>query len=553
MTVINTNISALRAQAGARMADKSLSETMERLSTGRRINSARDDAAGLAIAQRMTANIRGMAVAMRNANDGISMAQTAEGALGEVSNLLQRIRELAVQASNGTLAAADRNSLQLETNQLLEEINNVSKTTNFNGLKLLDGSAVGIKLQTGVNNGEAVSISMANVSTNSLGLTSGGQDGQLVSGRVGTLSSIAKDAVTFNGSAALAADFGAGVTADTAEKLAAAINDNSDKTGVTATASNNVTSAKITAESFAVGDITIGGKNVGAAASVEELVSNINNNDFGVTATLNADKTITLSNTTGKEITVGGTAAGGFTAGTYQGFVSLQNADSSDIKVGLKEATPGTPTNAEIANAQAFGLNLSNDGVTFTGSDVSGTALAAGGLVVNGVEIGASASASAADKAAAINTKTTETGVKATVSGSRLVLTSTDGSDVRLEGSQLSDIGFSAQGGTERFTSTLDISSQEAAASALKLLDGAIETVVQSRGDLGAVQNRLETTISNLSNVSTNLTSARSRIEDADFAAETTKLARSQILSQAATAMLAQANQSQQTVLSLLQ
>jgi flagellin len=544
MTVINTNISALRAQSGAAAAESSLSKAMERLSTGKRINSAKDDAAGLAISQRMTANIRGMAVAIRNANDGISMAQTAEGALGEVTNILQRIRELTVQSANGTFSTADRSSLQAETNQLLAEVNNISKTANFNGLKLLDGSVTDLKLQTGVNAGDQVGISMVNVSSNALGLTSGGAPGQITTGRVGAVSGLAVGDVTFNGVNAL----GSVPTADTAEALAAAINENSDKTGVKATASNNVTSAKITAESFAVGDITIGGVSVGAAASVEELVANINRNDFGVTATLNSDKTITLSNTTGEAITVGGTAAGGFTAGTYQGFVSLQSSDGSDIKVVGTNSTAATA----IADVQLMGLNVAADGVSFSGGAVSGAALAADALVINGVAIGASATASAADKAAAINAQSDNTGVAATVSGTSIVLTSTNGGGVRVEGAGAAAIGFVAQGGSANMTSTLDISSQEAAVAALTVLDKAIDSIVSSRGDLGALQNRLESTVSNLTTTSTNLTEARSRIEDADFSAESTNLARSQVLSQAATAMLAQANQTQQNVLSLL-
>lgn len=544
MTVINTNTSALRAQNGGAVAESALAKAMERLSTGKRINSAKDDAAGLAISQRMTSNIRGMAVAIRNSNDGISMAQTAEGALGEVTNILQRIRELTVQSANGTFSAGDRSSLQAETDQLVAEINNIAKTANFNGLKLLDGSVTNLKLQTGVNAGDSVGITMANVSSNSLGLTSGGAPGQITTGRVGAVSGLAVGDVTFNGVNAL----GSVPTADTAEALAAAINENSDKTGVKATASNNVTSAKITAESFAVGDITIGGVSVGAAASVEELVSNINRNDFGVTATLNADKTITLSNTDGAAIVVGGTAAGGFTAGTYQGFVSLQSSDGSDIKVVGTNTTPATA----IADVQTMGLNEAADGVSFAGGAVSGSVLAADALVINGVEIGASATASAADKAAAINALSDNTGVAATVSGTSIVLTSTDGSGIRVEGAGAADIGFVAQGGSAYMTSSLDISSQEAAVAALGVLDEAIDSVASSRGDLGALQNRLESTVSNLTTTSTNLTEARSRIEDADFSAESTALARAQVLSQAATAMLAQANQTQQNVLSLL-
>lgn len=556
MTVISTNISALRAQSGSRLAQQSLQTAMERLSTGLKINSAKDDAAGLAIATRMTSQVRGYTVAISNANDGISMAQTAEGAMGEVTNMLQRIRELANQSANGTLSEQDRTSLQAETNQLLAEINNISKTSNFNGLKLLDGSTKNIKLQTGYNAGETVSISTADMSTNALGLTAGGAQGQLVSGRVGALTGVLAGTVTFNGTNALEADIAGTVTADTAKALAEAINANSDKTGVKATATNSVTSAKITATEFAVGDITINGQSVGAASSVEELVSNINRNDLGVTAVYNSDKTITLSNSDGSEITVGGTAAGGFTAGTYQGFVSLQSKDGADIKVAASDAdVDGTVDDTEIGLAQSFGLNMSSDGVTFQGVDVNGTALAAGGLTINGVEIGASTDGTAAEKVNAINALTEATGVTATANGDKIVLASADGSAVRVEGTAagLTAVGLVAQGGTDKMTSTLDISSQEAASSALSVLDKALETVNAARGDLGALQNRLLTTVNNLSVATTNLTDARSRIQDADFSAETTNLAKSQILGQAATAMLAQANQSQQNVLSLLQ
>jgi len=556
MTVISTNISALRAQSGSRLAQQSLQTAMERLSTGLKINSAKDDAAGLAIATRMTSQVRGYAVAISNANDGISMAQTAEGAMGEVTNMLQRIRELAVQSSNGTLSEQDRTSLQAETNQLLAEINNISKTANFNGLKLLDGSTKDVKLQTGYNAGEVVSISTANMSTNALGLTAGGAQGQLITGRVGALTGVLAGTVTFNGTNALEEDIAGTVSTDTAKALAEAINANSAKTGVTATATNSVTSAKITATEFAVGDVTINGQSVGAASSVEELVSNINRNDFGVTAVLNNDKTITLSNSDGSEITVGGTAAGGFTAGTYQGYVSLQSKDGADIKVAAGDTdADGAVDDAEIGLAQSFGLNMSADGVTFQGIDVDANALAAGDLVINGVEIGASTDGTAAEKINAINALTEATGVTATANGDKIVLSSADGSAVRVEGSAagLAAVGLVAQGGTEKMTSTLDISSQEAASSALSVIDKALETVNAARGDLGALQNRLQTTVNNLSVASTNLTDARSRIQDADFSAETTNLAKSQILGQAATAMLAQANQSQQNVLSLLQ
>ncbi|MBW7946812.1 MAG: flagellin protein FlaA, partial [Sphingomonadaceae bacterium] len=262
------------------------------------------------------------------------------------------------------------------------------------------------------------------------------------------------------------------------------------------------------------------------------------------------DKTITLSNTTGKAIQVGGTAAGGFTAGTYQGFVSLQSSDGSDIKIVGTDAVVAN----QVADVQTMGLNVNKDGVSFQGAVENTTALTAGALVINGVEIGASATGTAADKITAINAQTGNTGVQAVAGdvANSIKLISVDGSGVRVEGTGAAAIGFVAQGGSAYMTSTLDISSQEAAVAALTVLDKAIDSIVSSRGDLGALQNRLESTVSNLSTTSTNLTEARSRIEDADFSAESTNLARAQVLSQAATAMLAQANQTQQNVLSLL-
>src|SRR5690349_9159373 len=173
MTVINTNTAALRAQNGSRVANQALQTAMERLSTGKRINSAKDDAAGLAIASRMTAQVKSMNVAIRNANDGISLAQTAEGALGEVTNMLQRMKELSTQASNGTLSPSDRSTLQAEMTQLIAEVGNISKTANFNGVSLLDGKTGDVTLQTGINAGETISMSMLNTSSEKLGLKVG--------------------------------------------------------------------------------------------------------------------------------------------------------------------------------------------------------------------------------------------------------------------------------------------------------------------------------------------------------------------------------------------
>lgn len=652
MTVINTNIAALRAQAGTNAASAASQTAMERLSTGLRINSAKDDAAGLAISSRMTSTVRGLAVAVRNANDGISMAQTAEGALGQVTNMLQRMKELAVQSANGTLSDTDRSSLQNELTQLVSEVDNISKTTNFNGINLLDGSAKAINLQTGTNASDQVTISMVNSSADALGLNGYKVQGQVTTGRTGTgLTSMAAGDILINGKNA----FSTAPTADTAAALATAINSNTGQTGVSATAYNTLTSGAISSSGVTTGQLTINGTAV-TGANGQELVDHINRDVAGVTATLNGDGTLSLSNDTGADITVGGTSAGaaGFTAGTYHGFVALNSADGSDVKI--TRGTTGTH-----ADFLAMGVNEMSDGSTVTGGAGSGSALTSSDdLKINGVQVGASSDGSAASEAAAINAVSSQSGVTASAkttvtaqvdaskiaSGDTLIINgatvtmsdadgvtgmsisdlvkninsagisgvvaSTDsngnlqltsdggqdisiqdgtaaglllsaqtddgsaavtsfttatsfhgrislksdaGADIKVEGSSasLAKVGLANQGGSADFVAgSLSISTQAAATSAMAVIDKALDKVSQSRGDLGAIQNRLDVTVNNLTTTSTNLEDARSRIEDADFSAETTNLAKSQILSQAATAMLAQANQSGQNVLSLL-
>ncbi len=641
MTVIGTNTSALRAANASMGATSALSTAMERLSTGKRINSAKDDAAGLAISSRMTSQIKSMAVAVRNANDGISMAQTAEGALGEVTSMLQRMKELATQSATGTLGSSERAALQSEVKQLTSQIDTISKTTNFNGISLLDGSSKSVKLQTGTNSGETIEIAFSSTSSKDLGLSASGAAGQVTTGRVGAPGgSVAVGDLTFNGVDA----FATAPTITDALTMVTAINANTTATGVTATGSNQVNGTTPTGTAWAAGDLQINGDNVGAANSVEELVSNINRDVAGVTASLKDGK-IVLSNDTGATITVNtgansGAAKAGLTVAASAGYVSLSTKDGSALKVG------GTATAGEL---QAMGLNLStDDGVK--GTTVSSTAFAATDKVsINGVAIGASSDASAAAKAAAINLKSAETGVVATattvakmsytapgaaaainVNGTnvalasgdtleqaitkintavggagivasagtdgKLVLTSgsgtnitvnnttgaplsaltdgngvagtlgtaiagslslssIDGSPIKIEGADVAKLGLSQQGGTAAAAAggTLSISTQDDASKALAKIDAALDQISSTRGNLGAFQNRLQVTVNNLTTTTTNLTDARSRIEDADFSTETTALAKAQILSQASTAMLAQANQSQQSVLKLLQ
>ena len=390
MTVINTNVGALRAQNGSRSASMTLSTAMERLSTGKRINSAKDDAAGLAIASRMNAEVRGMNVAIRNANDGISLAQTAEGALGEVSNMLQRMRELAVQSANGTNSSTDRAALQAELGQLVAEVDGVSKSTTFNGVQLLDGSSKNVSLQIGTRATDQLSFGISAADAKSLGLQGFAVDGQLTTGRVGGVNTLAVDDVLINGKAA----FASVATAATAAALATAINTNTAQTNVKATAYNTLTSAQPNATSFAAGALTINGASIGASSSVEDLVAHINRDASGVIASLNDNGTITLSNDTGADIVIAGSSpsSAGFTAATYTGFVAINSVDGSDIKVQAKNAANGFVGGAgTLADVKAFGLNESADGKVFAGSAVSTTALAAtDDLKINGVLVGKS-------------------------------------------------------------------------------------------------------------------------------------------------------------------
>tara|TARA_B110001454_G_scaffold22023_1_gene21455 strand:- start:1450 stop:2298 length:849 start_codon:yes stop_codon:yes gene_type:complete len=184
MTVIGTNIAAMRAQGASMSASMQLQESMERLSSGKRINSAKDDAAGLAIATKMTAQIKGLTAASRNANDGISLSQTAEGALGQISNIIQRIRELAVQSANGTVTNADRLGLDNESRALLDQIDTIATTTNFNGVSLLDGSAASVSIQTGINASDTVAITLADATTGTLNVAKAAAQGTAAAGEI---------------------------------------------------------------------------------------------------------------------------------------------------------------------------------------------------------------------------------------------------------------------------------------------------------------------------------------------------------------------------------
>lgn len=474
MQVINSNISSLNAQRNLSKSGSDLSNSLQRLSSGLRINSAKDDAAGLAISNRMSSQINGLNQASRNANDGISLAQTAEGALSSIGDALQRMRTLSVQAANATNTGTDRAALQKEVDQLVQQINTVSSQTSFNGVKLLDGTFNSQTFQIGSNKGETISIeSIKSARANSLGVgTTSSYQTELTATVI--TGAITSGGVTVNG-------FGIGPsTSDgvsstdasaSAIAKAAAFNSVSGQTGVSATATTTTRAGAAPAAAGAIAaDITINGIGIGAVATSTSVVQGGAN----TAAAINA-----ISNQTGVIATFSRT----------DGAVELTAADGRNITVA------GTVTNSGLAAAgTSFGgiklTSSSADGITLGGSNLATTALTAGYTAA----------------------------------------TATFGAGI----------------------STIDVSTASSAQNAIATIDSALDQVNSSRADLGAIQNRFSNVVSNLASTSENLSAARSRILDADFAAETANLSRNQILQQAGTAMLAQANALPQNVLSLL-
>jgi flagellin len=483
---INTNGSALNAQRQLSSTTSSLSTSFERLSSGLRINGAKDDAAGLSISTRFSAQIRGLNQAVRNSNDGISLAQTAEGALNETTNILQRIRELAVQSANDTNNGSDRESLQAEVAQLKTELDRIATTTNFNGNKVLDGSFLSRDLQVGANVGETINVSIQGAASSDLARQAR-YDGDL-----GNVNAAQLTAVTITGSKGtveirntVAADDSVSTSFNNGSAIAkaAAINDASGSTGVRAivgkaehTASGAVTAITLDGDDFlTLNDEKISGFRVEANDASGSLVDAINavSDETGVVASLDKDSKLTLTAADGRNIELS--------------FNSLTARNS----VGNFNTAAATVGANSLSNVSTGSLTLQSNELF----EISGNA---GG-------------------------------------------TSQIGFDTGVYGVN-----------TEKAVSSVDISTRDGAVEALDVIDLALEDVSSQRADLGALQNRLESTINNLSTTSENLSASRSRILDADFAAETAQLSRNQIIQQAGVSILAQANQQPQIALALL-
>lgn len=499
--IINTNIASLNAQRNLNSTQRDSDTALQRLSSGLRINSAKDDAAGLAISERFTSQIDGLNQAIRNANDGISLAQVAEGALGESGNILQRIRELAVQSANATNSASDRRALQSEVNQLKQELERVATTTEFNGLKLLDGTFQAQKFQAGANENQTISVSIEGARTTDLANNTTDAANATAQQGTGSALAAAADASAANtiaaqtltvssslGSADVTIDAG-----DTAEEIAKKINGQIETTGVEA-------KARTTAELF----------NLGGTGTVSMTISS-----GGEKATVSAQIDDVQDLTPlAREINA---AAGktGITAEVEDGRLILTQEEGKDIMVEDFSTNAGTATASFRGGAEVDG-----DAITLSGATGS-------------------------------TTDSSRVSGEITFDSSSSFAVSSDVADTA--GSILNVAADTAVGSTAEDVSGIDISTFDGATDALAIVDAALERISGIRADLGAAQNRLESTIANLSTTSENLSAARSRIRDADFAAETAELARTQVLQSAGLSVLAQANARPEQVLQLLQ
>ncbi|ARG97591.1 flagellin [Legionella micdadei] len=470
--VINTNVMSLNAQRNLNASQKMMQTAIQRLSSGLRINSAKDDAAGMAISEAMTAQIRGMDQAIRNANDGISLSQTAEGAMQETTNILQRMRELALQSANSTNNSDDRQAIQQEITQLQAELDRNAQNTQFNGQRVLDGSFQNASFQVGANANQTITFSIGSIMSSAIGGIAS-QTGTAVSGAAAT-----DITISLGGGAPISINSSAGFVgpdasqdATSAYAKAAAIN-GAGIAGLQVTA--------VTAGTQTVGPIG------GTAGDTYNLTIN------GVAVFTNTDVSTALSNTQLRDGINSVSSQTGVVATLNGGDITLTASDGRNISV----TESGT------------GFTAGTDGLTVTAGPFAATLR--GNLTIsaiNSIAIG---------------------GTVATLGLSAAIAKDTLG------------------------VNSIDVTTTAGAQAALLRIDSALTSVNSNRAAMGALQNRFDLTIANLQNVEENLSAARSRIQDADFAAETSNLTKGQILQQAGTAMLAQANSLPQSVLKLL-
>jgi flagellin len=490
---ILTNVSGLAAQRSLNEASRMMETSMERLTTGKRINGAGDDAAGLATAMRMESQIRSLDMAAKNAVDGQAMVQTIEASLEEVDAMLQRMREISVQASNGTTSAADRIYLDAEKDALINEIDRIQSDVKFNGTRLFDGN-LSTTFQVGAEKGDTIAVTQANIASSSLG--------------------------------GFQVDSGSGINTAAAATLAAA---NDVAAGNDLTITNNVTGATASADAAAGDSAKLMAGKVNALAGTT-----------GVTATADNKYIVTTTETTGAiTLTIGGgggTASTGSVTVTSTGFQALVDAINADT------ATTGVSAALKSAS-EMFLIEADGDDITLLRTDSTTHE-----LDIDGAETDDTASGGT------IVTLQSSTANEAVRLKGRLVFNSSDDFKVVDAGTQSNGfLGSGTENAEVDKISDVDLSTITLASNSIAKIDGAIEKVAQMRSNLGAIDNRLTHTATNLAVQSEATSAARSKIIDADYAVESAELAKAQVLMQAGTAMLAQANAAPQMVLQLLQ
>ncbi len=580
---INTNIASLNAQRNLGKSQNDLARSMQRLSSGLRINSAKDDAAGLAISDRMTAQIRGMNQASRNANDGISLAQTAEGALQEGTNILQRMRELAVQSANDTNSASDRASLNAEVIQLKEELDRIARTTEFNGRKVIDGTMAAATFQVGPNAGVNQTITFAIESALTVDLSRVGTTipagEEVVGSAIAPNAELAAGTLTVNGEPVAAAT---GAT-----NIAAAINNAAGEDIAEVANIQELSFAQVglatSAYNTAVGG-TAGTTSADMAHTVNLADTILEDGDTITFTLVTGQPDVNFTNSTGSTLSnqalvaaIAEELSNQTVIGTTRFTFSQDGSTNTQLNVGT--------TGAQIAtNFAVSGGALSVDGTyqLVIGTTTVATDAAAADGVITAEEIvtainaqaitGISAERNADGKvvitaADGANFQLTETitdgtnpvltggfaddGTGTTYVANRIVISSED--EVIFAGEGLTDTGLATVGIATTTMDQVSVATLKDSWIAIASVDAALEQIDTIRGGLGAVQNRFESTIANLNNVSENLSAARSRILDADIAMETSAMTKNNILQQAGVSILAQANQTPQLALSLLQ
>ncbi|HIF9064900.1 TPA: flagellin [Photobacterium damselae] len=514
---INTNVTAMTAQRNLNSASSSVADSMQKLSSGLRINSAKDDAAGLQISNRLTNQTNGLNVAMRNANDGVSMAQTAEGAMQESTKIMERMRELALQSANGSNSDKDRDAMQKEMGQLQSEMNRIADTTSFGGQNLLDGSFDTKTFQIGANSNETQSLNLMDVSSHALGQTykSFGSDSAATaptlkaSATAGTPNSDGSVSIKVGGKShdiALGYDI-------SADALAEKINNIEGLSGVTVTQGADTTPAQ------------------DAKMNISELAM-----AAGTTGTLSLNgKDIDLTQFAGTDVSSDANALNNKVIAEIN-----KHADETGITATLKAGTSGAGS-IDLVAADGKAINAS---ATIKGGATTGNAAIKLGDNTKIESTGGNAAKSDSEVAKSI----------AAVKGDFSIDFATAKLDASIKGDVL--VGSTKidqkSGTTTESVASLDLSTQDGAQNAIDVLDAAMEQVDSKRAEIGAFQNRMNHTMSNLANINENVNASNSRIKDVDFAKETVNMTKGQILQQAGTSILAQAKQIPQSALSLL-